>query len=94
MVGPRKVKDYFFRPPEELYDLENDPQEIRNLAKDPSYRDVLLGLRKRLEDWQMDTADPWLYRDGVSVKFIKHHLDAGMKVPDRFDLDLDNLRSM
>jgi N-sulfoglucosamine sulfohydrolase len=92
MVGPRKLKDYIFRPPEELYDLDNDPLEVVNLVKDPGQQQLLLELRGRLEKWQDETLDPWLYRDGVSKRFIQHHLDAGMIVPDRFDLDLNNIR--
>lgn len=34
------------KPAEELYDLENDPQELNNLAGDPEYRSVLKKLRK------------------------------------------------
>ena len=92
MVGPRKLQDYIFRPPEELYNLDEDPLEVVNLAKDEKYQQTLLEFRRRLEKWQDDTLDPWLYRDGVSKRFIQHHLDAGMIVPDRFDLDLNNIR--
>jgi N-sulfoglucosamine sulfohydrolase len=92
MVGSRKLKDYIFRPAEELYDLENDELEVNNLAGDKEFASILLELRTRLEQWQKETLDPWLYRDGVSQRFIQHHLDAGMVVPDRFDLDLGNLR--
>lgn len=91
-VGQRKLEDYIFRPPEELYDLENDPLELSNLALEDGNRGLLLEMRGRLEKWQEDTLDPWLYRDGVSKRFIQHHLDAGMIVPDRFDLDLENVR--
>jgi N-sulfoglucosamine sulfohydrolase len=31
-IGRRPLKAYFNRTPEELYDLENDPAEIENLA--------------------------------------------------------------
>ncbi len=31
--------------PEQLYDLETDPQELRNLATDPDYQSVLTELR-------------------------------------------------
>jgi N-sulfoglucosamine sulfohydrolase len=92
MVGSRKLKDYIFRPAEELYDLENDELEVNNLAGNKEFASILLELRTRLESWQKETLDPWLYRDGVSQRFIQHHLDAGMIVPDRFDLDLENLR--
>ncbi|KAH8647707.1 alkaline-phosphatase-like protein [Xylariales sp. PMI_506] len=87
LIGQRKVVDYFNRPPEELYDLVEDPYEVRNLAGDPAHAETLKAFRGRLEDWQRRTVDPWLYRDGVSVKFIQYHLDAGFQVPDRFDLD-------
>lgn len=39
------------KPVEELYDTENDPWEIHNLAKDPAYRYVLERMRKANKDW-------------------------------------------
>jgi len=92
MVGPRKLRDYIFRPPEELYDLDADPGEVVNLAKVEGYEGRLGEMRKVLEKWQDETLDPWLFRDGVSKRFIQHHLDNGMVVPERFDLDLDDVR--
>lgn len=44
----------------QLYDLTFDPQERRNLAENPSYREVRLALEKRLEAWMRQTADPLL----------------------------------
>jgi arylsulfatase A-like enzyme len=46
-------------PPEELYDLETDPHEVRNLASsgDPSHRAALGRLRGELERWIEETAD-------------------------------------
>jgi N-sulfoglucosamine sulfohydrolase len=90
-VGNRPLRDYFFRPPEELYDLEEDPLEVTNLAGDAAHAGVLEELRADLEGWQRRTEDVWLYRDGVSVLFVQHHLDAGMKMPDRVDFDIDDL---
>jgi N-sulfoglucosamine sulfohydrolase len=88
-IGGRKLRDYFFRPPEELFDLETDPNEVNNLATDPSYSAVLGDLRGKLEEWQRRTEDPWLYRDGVSTWFIRYHFPAGLRVPDRLDFDID-----
>jgi len=34
------------KPAEELYDTENDPWEVNNLAEDPAYREVLERMRK------------------------------------------------
>lgn len=89
MIGQRSLAAYVRRPPEELFDLENDPTEIRNLALEPQAREMLAGFRERLENWQRETNDPWLYRDGVSVRAVQTHLNNGMTLPDRFDFDID-----
>lgn len=45
------------RPREELYDLRQDPHELRNLAEDPTYREVLTKHRAALEEWVARTGD-------------------------------------
>jgi hypothetical protein len=39
------------KPVEELYDTENDPWEVNNLASDPEYNDVLVRMRTANKDW-------------------------------------------
>ncbi len=39
------------KPPEELYDTENDPWEVNNLADDPAYSEVLERLRQANREW-------------------------------------------
>lgn len=39
----------------ELYDIENDPNELVNLIRDPKYKDVALGLRASLFEWLENT---------------------------------------
>lgn len=90
LIGRRPLKDYVKRPPEELFDLEADPLEVVNLAENPEYAEILNEFRETLETWQRETSDPWLYRDGVSVMAVDHHLTSGLSLPDRFDFDLDN----
>ena len=48
------------RPPLELYDLESDPWEQRNLAADHACRSVVADLNARLQRWMEETADPVL----------------------------------
>lgn len=45
------------RAKEELYDLENDPWEFRNLAYDPAYQSALNTLRNDLDKWIAETQD-------------------------------------
>ncbi len=44
-------------PEEELYDLESDPYEVKNLAKSDQHQQVLKRLREALAKWIEDTKD-------------------------------------
>ena len=46
------------RPAEELYSVQKDPHQLRNLAMLPAYKGLKTRLRKRLMDWRTATADP------------------------------------
>jgi len=46
------------RPEEELYDLKNDPNQLRNLAKDPAWDKIKNELAGRLLMWRKNTNDP------------------------------------
>ena len=45
------------KPFEELYDVENDPEEIANLADDPEYSDLKDQMRTQLFEWMIETRD-------------------------------------
>lgn len=46
-----------FKPVEQLYDSQNDPHMVRNVANDPKYAKVLEKMRRRLDDWMIETGD-------------------------------------
>lgn len=55
------------RPAEELYDLSQDPYEMRNLADDPRFSDKLLGFRKDIEQWITETNDLGAIDESLTV---------------------------
>jgi arylsulfatase A-like enzyme len=56
-------------PEEELYDLQNDPWEINNLATStrPEHQEVLRNLRNVLEQWIVDTNDQGRHLETLDV---------------------------
>lgn len=87
MLGRRRLQNYLFRGPEELFDMQNDPEEVNNHAQDPEYQEVVKQMRAELEKEQFATGDIWLTRDGVSVVTTQAAQKLGLKLPDRFDFD-------
>jgi N-sulfoglucosamine sulfohydrolase len=53
-------KLYQFRVVEELYDVEHDPDCLKNLIDDPAYAGQRDQLRRDLEAWMVKTGDPML----------------------------------
>ncbi len=53
------------RPIEELYDLQEDPYEINNLAASPAHQDILLELREAHLKWRRDTRDLGVLPEGI-----------------------------
>jgi uncharacterized sulfatase len=45
------------RPPEEFYDLQQDPFELYNLAGDPDHKEALRQYRRELDEWIRTTKD-------------------------------------
>lgn len=43
--------------PDELYDLENDPQELNNLAHNSDYREISMKMKEKLLNFYLDTCD-------------------------------------
>jgi len=66
---------------EALYNLVDDPQEIRNLAGDSSYRDTLAEMRQQCDRLGQHYADPYSgVPSGMRVEFIRE--PAGVFIAD------------
>ncbi len=61
-LGDKPIEAFLKRPQYELYDLEQDPHETINLAKDKAYNEILTGLQRKIKSFQTLTNDPWLYK--------------------------------
>ena len=60
-----------FRPSEELYDIVNDPFELKNLASEKEYESILKAHAKVLEDWILKTDDKGQYPENEeNLKFM------------------------
>lgn len=55
-----RVKWLFNRPGEELYDLQADPYEFKNLAADPALVEIKAKLQKELDAWIIQQGDQGL----------------------------------
>lgn len=55
------------KPTEELYDVLKDPWEVNNLAKDPTYADVLKRLKTEANNWMSINFDSGLIPEGELV---------------------------
>ncbi len=66
-------------PPEQLFDTQTDPHEIRNLAAsdDPAHREALVRLRAALDTWLIETGDlgEWPESPEVVAPFEKEMHD-------------------
>jgi N-sulfoglucosamine sulfohydrolase len=45
------------KPVEELYDWQNDQQELNNLANDPAFADIKKKLKQEMHNWMVETHD-------------------------------------
>lgn len=56
--GPFYALSFGMRPEQELYRLTDDPECMKNLAKDPKYADTMKQLRDRMEKMLVEEKDP------------------------------------
>ncbi|GAG43757.1 unnamed protein product, partial [marine sediment metagenome] len=62
---------------DELYDLKEDPFELKNLIDDQKYEELLIDMNNRLEKWRQKTNDT-ITRKIIRAdrkRFTKEHMD-------------------
>ena len=76
------------RPDEELYNLENDPYEINNLAADSKYKSELMKMRSVLYKWMDETNDAGLIPEPILEDLGKKYGNkyTAMKQPELTDI--------
>ncbi|WPP50752.1 sulfatase-like hydrolase/transferase [Catalinimonas niigatensis] len=52
-----QAKFWGTKPVEELYDVEADPHNVKNLAEDPQHQSILQRMRKANQQWMLDVRD-------------------------------------
>ena len=74
------LRRYYTRPEFELFDLENDPLELDNLADNPEYKSKLKQLKAELAKWTTAQGDELLphrepYLTSEPVPVVKQKMD-------------------
>jgi len=71
-----RVELFDHRVPEELYDVEKDPDSLKNLIDDPTYQAEADRLRKILLDWMVETDDHALdaFRNRGDAEFVSDYV--------------------
>ncbi len=60
------------RPVEELYDLQEDPDEVNNLAGDPAYQAILQKMREAQQQWALKTHDSGMIPEPMMHRLADH----------------------
>jgi arylsulfatase A-like enzyme len=83
------------KPPEELYDLKNDPHELHNLAGSPKHRSVLRRMRAAHIKWMHQTGDLGLIPEPELEEFYLKHGNGYdiLTQPENHDL-IDRIREV
>ena len=98
------VQSQFFKPraPEALYNIDEDPHEIKNLAKDKNYIEILLDLRTKLNDHLISINDlsfipePHLLKNGLDdiVSYSEKNKDLISRLIKISDLSLNDYKQV
>lgn len=77
------------KPSEELYDLNSDPHEVKNLAGDSSFEEVLMRMRAKHLEWVAETRDLGLIPES---EIVIREKEAGSRYNILRDADTDLIK--
>jgi arylsulfatase A-like enzyme len=78
LTGPAALWMRTSRPPEELYDTQTDPYQVRDLSGDPAHKTTLERMRAAVISWMKDAADQGLINEAEMI----HRMWPGGVQPD------------
>lgn len=83
-----RVQAFRKRPPEEFYDIKEDPDCLNNLISDPAYATDIENMRRHMKNWMEEYADPLLfvYENREKEKKIRKRL---FKIYPEFEKTID-----
>lgn len=76
------------KPAEELYDVEEDPDNIYNLAGDTTYAQVLVRMREANRRWLIDSKDLGFFPEAILYRLSKGRLPLYEQLMDREKLKI------
>ena len=79
---------------EELYDLQEDPYEVKNVATNPEYANKLVELRNALSAWQIEIDDKGFLPENEIVKSFWPDMKQPVTEDVVFSLNSDGLLSL
>jgi len=83
LTGDQEMLALRFKPVEELYDSENDPHMVKNVAGDAKYAEVLQRMRGKLRQWMIETRDLGILEETEVLERAKEqpsHWDLGQSL--------------
>ncbi|TWU55558.1 sulfatase family protein [Rubripirellula reticaptiva] len=81
----RSYYDAVNRQADELYDLQNDPHQTINLAKNPEFAEILSEHRQHLDQWEDATDDKGRYPESQAALKLVFESSAGTCVSPEYD---------
>ncbi|WP_421897518.1 sulfatase-like hydrolase/transferase [Marinoscillum sp.] len=79
------------KPKEELYDTENDPWEVNNLAENPEYESVLVEMRAANRAWVLNIGDTGLVPEQMLLDEVNQSKKAAYDLMRDGTFDLESI---